>query len=188
MLRRRCRRRELAVPSVHDRPGAAALFLPARSREADDIVAATATWPERRLDPSGARRRPGRDPGPAPRSVSVDAQSSFLRLALRPDVIAAVCTYLGSVGFSRCTIAPDRMNRRFSLDADAMAQVKIFSLQQMDVERVLTLRRPNLARRRARTPLAEQGQLPGVSRTSPPSRRLVGQTPLLRHSCRSSNI
>jgi hypothetical protein len=69
-------------------------------------------------------------------AATLALDSPFLRLALRPDVIAAVSSYLGmmpviahlNVYYSMAGTAEARSSQLFHCDADATKQVKIFVL------------------------------------------------------------
>ena len=123
--------------SIDDERGFS-VFAPRAFAEAAEIADAT-----RALDGSVDLERPGLskkarsgfmvpliDPG------TLDLSSPFLRLAIRPDVIAAVSTYLGMVPvLAHLNVyysgeMPDqaRQSQLFHCDADATRQVKIFVL------------------------------------------------------------
>jgi len=69
-----------------------------------------------------------------PRTVTLD--SPYLRLALRPDIVAAVSAYLGivpviahlNVFYSAAGAAEARSSQLFHCDADGTTQIKIFVL------------------------------------------------------------
>lgn len=140
MLRRRAAARELAVqpPFTIDRERGFRVFPPGAFPETEDIVVAT-----RHLGQEIDLTRPGLSKKarsgfmvPLLEPSAVDVQSPFLRLALRPDVIAAVSTYLGSVPviahlqvyYSAAGADEARSSQLFHCDADATTQVKIFVL------------------------------------------------------------
>ena len=148
-------RRALSLPTIVDRRAAAreitgdasftidrdrgfTVFPPDRFPEAREIVAATADL-GRHVDLTkpglGKKARSGVR---VPRidSASLPLDSPMLRLALRPDVIAAVSSYLGMVPviaylqvfYSEARADEARSSQLFHCDADATSQVKIFVL------------------------------------------------------------
>ena len=139
MLRRRAAARRLPPPSSFaiDRERGFKVFPPGAFREADEIVGLTHDMGRNvDLDRPGLSKKarsgfmvPLLDPS------TLDLRSPFLRLALRPDVIAAVSAYLGSVPviahlqvYYSAATAEARSSQLFHCDADATAQVKIFVL------------------------------------------------------------
>jgi hypothetical protein len=137
---RRAAAREIAADAsfIIQRDRGYAVFPPDAFPEACEIVAATADL--------------GRDVDLAKPGLSKKARSGFmvpmmdmarltlaspmLRLALRPDVIAAVSSYLGMVPviaylqvfYSEANSDEARSSQLFHCDADATSQVKIFVL------------------------------------------------------------
>jgi hypothetical protein len=112
------------------------VFSPGTFPEADDIVALT-----RGMEQGVDLNRPGLSkkarsgfmvPMIDPAALTLD--SPFLRLALRPDIIAAVSAYLGvvpviahlNVYYSAAGSDEARSSQLFHCDADATTQVKIF--------------------------------------------------------------
>ena len=140
ILARRAAAREIAGDASFaiDRDRGFTVFPPERFPEAREIVEATADL-GRNVDLS----RPGLSIKarsgfmvPMIDSASLTLDSPMLRLALRPDVIAAVSSYLGMVPviahlqvfYSEAGADAARSSQLFHCDADATAQVKIFVL------------------------------------------------------------
>ena len=140
IVARRAAAREIANDASFtiDRDLGFGVFPPERFPEAREIVAATADL-GRNVDLT----RPGLSkkarsgfmvPMIDPARLTLD--SPMLRLALRPDVIAAVSSYLGMVPviaylqvfYSEAGSDEARSSQLFHCDADATAQVKIFVL------------------------------------------------------------
>ena len=140
IVTRRAAAREIAADASftidHDR--GYAVFPPDRFPEARETVAATADL-GRNVDLT----RPGLSkkarsgfmvPMLDPAALTLD--SPMLRLALRPDVIAAVSSYLGMVPviahlqvfYSEANSNEARSSQLFHCDADSTKQVKIFVL------------------------------------------------------------
>ena len=121
-----------------DRERGYAVFPPERFTEAQEIVGATA-----HLGRNVDKNKPGLSKKarsgfmvPMIDMASVTVDSPMLRLALRPDVIAAVSSYLGMVPviaylqvfYSEANNDEARSSQLFHCDADATSQVKIFVL------------------------------------------------------------
>lgn len=140
ILRRRAAAREIAAdaPFTLDREHGFKIFPPGRFPEAEEIVALT-----RGLGQHVDLNRPGLSKKarsgfmvPMLDLATLDLSSPFLGLALRPDVIAAVSSYLGivpviahlNVYYSAAGAEEARSSQLFHCDADATAQVKIFVL------------------------------------------------------------
>jgi hypothetical protein len=140
MLRRRAAARELASQSSFaiDRDRGFRVFPPGTFPEADEIVRLT-----RDMGQNVDLERPGLSKKarsgfmvPLLTPSTLDLRSPFLQLALRPDVVAAVSAYLGSVPiiahlqvyYSAAGTDEARSSQLFHCDADATAQVKIFVL------------------------------------------------------------
>lgn len=140
VLRRRSAARELAAdtPFTIDRERGFRVFPPGTFPEAEDIVALAHDLGQH-VDLS----RPGLSKKarsgfmvPMIDTATLDLGSPFLRLALRPDVIAAVSSYLGivpviahlNVYYSEAGSDEARSSQLFHCDADGTAQMKIFVL------------------------------------------------------------
>jgi hypothetical protein len=121
-----------------DRDRGFIVFPPDRFPEAREIVAATADL-GRNVDLTkpglGKKARSG-FMVPMIDSARLTLDSPMLRLALRPDVVAAVASYLGMVPviaylqvfYSEAGADEARSSQLFHCDADATSQVKIFVL------------------------------------------------------------
>jgi hypothetical protein len=140
ILRRRAAARELSValPFAIDRERGFNVFPPGAFPEAQEIVAETQTL-GRDVDltrPGLSKKARSGFMVPLLDLSTIGLRSPFLRLALRPDVIAAVSSYLGSVPviahlqvyYSAAGSDEARSSQLFHCDADATAQVKIFVL------------------------------------------------------------
>ena len=140
IARRRAAARTMTAESTFaiDRDRGFTVFPPERFPEAQEIVKITRDF-GRDVDLT----RPGLSkkarsgfmvPMIDPAAVTLD--SPYLRLALRPDVIAAVSAYLGmvpvisylNVFYSAAGAEEARSSQLFHCDADGTAQVKIFVL------------------------------------------------------------
>jgi hypothetical protein len=140
VVARRAAAREIADDASFtiDRDRGFAVFPPDRFPEAREIVAATADL-GRHVDLTrpglGKKARSG-FMVPMIDSASLTLDSPMLRLALRPDVVAAVSSYLGMVPviaylqvfYSEAGTDEARSSQLFHCDADATSQVKIFVL------------------------------------------------------------
>ena len=137
---RRAMAREIAgrASFTIDRDRGFRVFPPGAFPEAEEIVAVT-----RDLGRDVDLSRPGLSKKarsgfmvPMIDSATVTLDSPLLRLALRPDVIAAVSSYLGmvpviaylNVFYSAAGADEARSSQLFHCDADATTQVKIFVL------------------------------------------------------------
>ena len=140
ILGRRAAAHDIAAnpPFTIDRERGFVLFPPGAFPEAQEIVALT-----RDLGPQVDLTRPGLSKKarsgfmvPMIDPAALDLDSPFLRLALRPDIVAAVSAYLGivpviahlNVYYSAAGPDEARSSQLFHCDADATAQVKIFVL------------------------------------------------------------
>jgi len=140
IVSRRAMARAIAGGTVFtiDRDRGFAVFPPNRFPEAQEIVAVT-----RDLGHDVDLSRPGLSKKarsgfmvPMIDSSTLTIDSPLLRLALRPDVIAAVSLYLGmvpviayiNVFYSTAGADEARSSQLFHCDADATTQVKIFVL------------------------------------------------------------
>jgi hypothetical protein len=140
IVRRRAVARELAARAsfVIDPEVGFAIHPPDAFPEAREIVEAT-----RELGRNVDLTRPGLSKKarsgfmvPLIDPATLDLRSPLVRLALRPDVIAAVTAYLGivpviahvNVHYSTETADRARSSQLFHCDADATTQVKIFVL------------------------------------------------------------
>jgi len=140
IVRRRAAARQMGADSSFtiDRERGFKVFPPGTFPEADEIVAAT-----RDIGQHVDLSRPGLSkkarsgfmvPLIEPGTLGLD--SPFLRLALRPDVIAAVSSYLGivpviahlNVYYSESGTDEARSSQLFHCDADGTMQMKIFVL------------------------------------------------------------
>jgi hypothetical protein len=121
-----------------DRDRGYAVFPPETFSEARDIVAATADL-GRNVDltrPGLSKKARSGFMVPLLDTATVTLDSPMLRLALRPDIIAAVSSYLGMVPviaymqvyYSEANSDEARSSQLFHCDADATSQVKIFVL------------------------------------------------------------
>jgi hypothetical protein len=140
IVARRAAARDIASDATFtiDRDHGFTVFPPDRFPEAREIVAATADL-GRNVDLTrpglGKKARSG-FMVPMIDSASLTLDSPMLRLALRPDVIAAVSSYLGMVPviaylqvfYSEAGADEARSSQLFHCDADATSQVKIFVL------------------------------------------------------------
>ena len=141
ILRRRAVARQLSADTSFtiDPERGFRVFLPGTFPEAEEIVAATRGLLAQQVDMS----RPGLSKKarsgfmvPMMDSNALDLGSPLLRLALRPDVIAAVSSYLGivpviahlNVYYSEAGSDEARSSQLFHCDADGTAQMKIFVL------------------------------------------------------------
>jgi hypothetical protein len=140
MLRRRAAARELAAdPRFRiDRERGFRVFPPGTFPEAQDILALTEGL-DRHVDldrPGLSKKARSGFMVPLLDLSTIDLGSPYLRLALRPDIVAAVSDYLGYVPVVAhlqvyySSAGPDeaRSSQLFHCDADATAQVKIFVL------------------------------------------------------------
>jgi hypothetical protein len=140
ILRRRAAAREVATdsPFAIDRNVGFRVFPPGTFPEADEIVALT-----RDLGQDVDLSRPGLSKKarsgfmvPMIDTTTLDLGSPFIRLALRPDVVAAVSSYLGivpviahlNVYYSTAHSDETRSSQLFHCDADGTTQMKIFVL------------------------------------------------------------
>ncbi len=137
---RRTAAREIAADASFriDRDRGYAVFPPETFPEARDIVAATADL-GRNVDltrPGLSKKARSGFMVPMLDPVKVTLDSPMLRLALRPDIVAAVSSYLGMVPviaylqvfYSEANSDEARSSQLFHCDADATSQVKIFVL------------------------------------------------------------
>ena len=137
---RRATAREIAADAsftIH-RDRGYAVFPPDAFPEAHEIVEATADL-GRNVDlakPGLSKKARSGFMVPMMDMASLTLDSPMLRLALRPDVIAAVSSYLGMVPviaylqvfYSEANSDEARSSQLFHCDADATSQVKIFVL------------------------------------------------------------
>ena len=140
ILRRQAAARAMAADAgfTLDRERGFVIFPPSAFPEAVEIAEAT-----RHLGEHVDLSRPGlskkaRSGFMVPRidPASLDLTSPLLRLAIRPDIIAAVSAYLGivpviahlNVYYSEAKSDEARSSQLFHCDADATTQVKIFVL------------------------------------------------------------
>ena len=140
IVARRAAAREVAADASFaiDRDRGYAVFPPAGFPEAREIVAATADL-GRDVDltkPGLSKKARSGFMVPMLDTATLRLDSPMLRLALRPDVIAAVSSYLGMVPviaylqvfYSEANSDEARSSQLFHCDADATKQVKIFVL------------------------------------------------------------
>jgi hypothetical protein len=140
IVSRRTAAREIAADASFriDRDRGYAVFPPEIFPEARDIVAAT-TDLGRNVDltrPGLSKKARSGFMVPLLDTATVTLDSPMLRLALRPDIIAAVSSYLGMVPviaylqvyYSEANSDEARSSQLFHCDADATSQVKIFVL------------------------------------------------------------
>ena len=140
IVSRRTAAREIAADASFriDRDRGYAVFPPEIFPEARDIVAATADL-GRNVDltrPGLSKKARSGFMVPLLDTATVTLDSPMLRLALRPDIIAAVSSYLGMVPviaylqvyYSEANSDEARSSQLFHCDADATSQVKIFVL------------------------------------------------------------
>ena len=140
IVSRRTAAREIAADASFriDRDRGYAVFPPEVFSEARDIVAAT-TDLGRNVDltrPGLSKKARSGFMVPLLDTATVTLDSPMLRLALRPDIIAAVSSYLGMVPviaylqvyYSEANSDEARSSQLFHCDADATSQVKIFVL------------------------------------------------------------
>ena len=140
IVARRAAAREIAPRASftidHDR--GYAVFPPEGFPEAREIVAATAEL-GRNVDltkPGLSKKARSGFMVPMLDTAALTLDSPMLRLALRPDVIAAVSSYLGMVPviaflqvfYSEANSDEARSSQLFHCDADATRQIKIFVL------------------------------------------------------------
>jgi hypothetical protein len=140
IVARRAAARAIAADAsfVIDHNRGYAVFPPDRFPEAPEIVTATAG-----LGHNVDLSRPGLSKKarsgfmvPMVDTATLTLESPMLRLALRPDVIAAVSSYLGMVPviaylqvfYSEANSDEARSSQLFHCDADATKQIKIFVL------------------------------------------------------------
>jgi hypothetical protein len=140
IVARRAAARAIAADAsfVIDHNRGYAVFPPDRFPEAREIVTATAG-----LGHNVDLSRPGLSKKarsgfmvPMVDTATLTLESPMLRLALRPDVIAAVSSYLGMVPviaylqvfYSEANTDEARSSQLFHCDADATKQIKIFVL------------------------------------------------------------
>ncbi len=127
-----------AAPFTIDRDRGFVVFPPDTFPEAREIVEVTADL-GRNVDlnrPGLSKKARSGFMVPMIDSASLTLSSPLLRLALRPDVIAAVSAYLGmvpviaylNVYYSEAGADEARSSQLFHCDADATSQVKIFVL------------------------------------------------------------
>jgi hypothetical protein len=137
---RRAAAREVAAGAAFtiDRDRGYAVFPPDAFPEAREIVAATAPL-GRDVDltkPGLSKKARSGFMVPMIDTAALTLDSPMLRLALRPDVVAAVSSYLGMVPviaylqvfYSEANSDEARSSQLFHCDADATSQVKIFVL------------------------------------------------------------
>jgi hypothetical protein len=140
IVTRRAAARELAANTTFsiDRDRGFVVFPPATFPEAQEIVATTADL-GRNVDltrPGLSKKARSGFMVPMIDMKALTLESPMLRLALRPDVIAAVSAYLGMVPviaylqvfYSEANSDEARSSQLFHCDADATSQVKIFVL------------------------------------------------------------
>jgi hypothetical protein len=140
IVSRRTAAREIAADASFtiDRDRGYAVFPPETFPEARDIVAATADL-GRNVDltrPGLSKKARSGFMVPMLDTAKVTLDSPMLRLALRPDIVSAVSSYLGMVPviaflqvfYSEANSDEARSSQLFHCDADATSQVKIFVL------------------------------------------------------------
>jgi hypothetical protein len=140
IVSRRTAAREIAADASFtiDRDRGYAVFPPEAFPEARDIVAATADL-GRNVDlarPGLSKKARSGFMVPMLDTAKVTLDSPMLRLALRPDIVSAVSSYLGMVPviaflqvfYSEANSDEARSSQLFHCDADATTQVKIFVL------------------------------------------------------------
>jgi hypothetical protein len=140
IVSRRTAAREIAADASFtiDRDRGYAVFPPEAFPEARDIVAATADL-GRNVDlarPGLSKKARSGFMVPMLDTAKVTLDSPMLRLALRPDIVSAVSSYLGMVPviaflqvfYSEANSDEARSSQLFHCDADATSQVKIFVL------------------------------------------------------------
>jgi hypothetical protein len=140
IVSRRAAAREIAADASFtiDRDRGYAVFPPGAFPEARDIVAATADL-GRNVDltrPGLSKKARSGFMVPMLDTATVTLDSPMLRLALRPDIVSAVSSYLGMVPviaflqvfYSEANSDEARSSQLFHCDADATSQVKIFVL------------------------------------------------------------